>query len=47
MSVEKYLKMTNFGCYSLVSSAREDGTYERGHYTKTGEFTRLKQQHGI
>lgn len=30
--------LTLGGIYSLVSSAREDGPYERGHYGKAGEF---------
>lgn len=38
MSVENYWKMTNFGCYSPLSPAREDGADERGYYGKTREL---------
>lgn len=38
MSVQNYWKMTNFGCYSPLSPAREDGADERGYYGKTREL---------
>lgn len=39
MSTEIIWRWLTLGViYSLVSSAREDGPYERGHYGKAGEF---------
>lgn len=42
MSVGNYVEMTNFGGCSLVSSAREDGPNERGHYGTAGEFRKAQ-----
>lgn len=38
MSVGNDWKMTNFGCYSTVSPAREDGADERGYHGKAGKL---------